>query len=320
MAANLATTFSPGAVTRRIPSNTRGRQWATHFWHQPYTTHWEMTHEDYTSIISRILAQLLAPMSSPVFKFQCSNDAAEHNWAPRKIQPQPGSYFASTIRHSPGFWIRVSRSNHPRPITKLPSPVASGAPNPHIWSTVHPYILAWNPTRYRSEVGPALLGESPVGERTNRVSPSTSYCREGSRMVANSPCPRNLISTLPGLAMAPLGLRISQATINAQGEIVPRHRLTHDQLFELQVGASVNSRVQFHKRTPSQCGTAHFMHNIVSLRRQHPTTRILLTELDFKAAYRRLHVAPAAAIQSVVTLDSLEFLALRLTFGEGGLP
>ncbi len=91
----------------------------------------------------------------------------------------------------------------------------------------------------------------------------------------------------------PLGL-ISQATIYARGEMVPKHRLTLDQSFEFQIGASINSQVRFDKLTPCQYGTAlkRFVHCIVALRCRHPTTKTLLTKLDFKAAYRRLTPGP----------------------------
>ena len=130
------------------------------------------------------------------------------------------------------------------------------------------------------------------------------------------PLPRHLISQLPGVVIAPLGM-VSQSNINARGEIVPKHRLTHDQSFEFTPGTSVNSRVITEELTLCCYGTAlrRFIHYIVERRHCHPKTRILITKLDVKAAYRRLHFASPTAAQAVVIFIQLALLALQLTFG-----
>ena len=279
----------------------------------------EITHEDYSRIISTILAQPLHPLSTPVFQFQCSIEAAEHNWA---ILTKFNLDLGAALSNQQGTPLAFG-SEFRSP--ELLEPLLNYHP---LWPRVRQTLiagvnfpLATLPEAQRTtEVRLALRRGNHQSVKQHIVAVQTLIWKE----VAHGwqlPLPRKLISELPGVAVAPLGL-VSQATINARGEIVPKHRLTHDQSFEFQAGASVNSRVQFDQLTPCRYGTAlrRFIHYIVDLQRRYPTTKILLTKLDFKAAYRRLHLAPATAIQSVVTLDALAFLALRLTFGGAPCP
>ena len=84
------------------------------------------------------------------------------------------------------------------------------------------------------------------------------------------PLPPENIRLLPDAVVAPIGL-VTQATINAHREIIPKDRLTHDQSFEFSPGrrTSVNARVKFDSLTPCRYSTAlqRFIHYIVDLRR-----------------------------------------------------
>ena len=57
-----------------------------------------------------------------------------------------------------------------------------------------------------------------------------------------------------------------------------------------------------------------FIHYIVDLRRTDPGTRILMTKLDFKAAYRLLHTSDTTASQAIVIIEDMALLALCMTF------
>ena len=112
---------------------------------------------------------------------------------------------------------------------------------------------------------------------------------------------------------------VTQATINKYGEMTPKDRLTHYQSFQFSKGTSVNARMIFENLTPPwRYGTAlwRFIHYIVDLRKIDPDTRILITKLDFKAAYRRLHTSGhTTASQAIVIINDIAILALRMTFG-----
>jgi hypothetical protein len=137
------------------------------------------------------------------------------------------------------------------------------------------------------------------------------------------PLPPRAALELPGAVIAPVGLA-DQLTINEHGEIVPKQRLTHDQSYNVVPGTkrSVNDRIDFESLTPCRYGHAllRFIHVIISLRLLHPCHPILLTKVDLKSAYRRLHYTAAMAVQACVLVCNLLLVALRLTFGGAANP
>jgi hypothetical protein len=137
------------------------------------------------------------------------------------------------------------------------------------------------------------------------------------------PLPPRAVLELPDIVIAPLGLA-HQFGINERGEIVPKARLTHDQSFNVIPGTrrSVNHRTLLHLLTPCRYGHAllRFIHVVLSLRARHPSTPILMTKIDLKAAYRRVHLAAQMALQACVMIGGLLLLALRLTFGGAANP
>jgi hypothetical protein len=100
------------------------------------------------------------------------------------------------------------------------------------------------------------------------------------------------IFLLPGAILAPMGL-VTQETITERGEIIPKSRLTHDQSFNPipKTVRSVHDCVRWEDLTPCQYGSAliHFIHIIVAFRTLYPRECILLTKVDWKSAYRRMH-------------------------------
>jgi len=57
------------------------------------------------------------------------------------------------------------------------------------------------------------------------------------------PLPPEILPKLPGASIAPLGCH-KQTTIDEEGNIIPKYRLTHDQSFPGPSGLSVNLRVK----------------------------------------------------------------------------
>jgi hypothetical protein len=107
------------------------------------------------------------------------------------------------------------------------------------------------------------------------------------------PLPPAVALLIPGAIIAPMGL-VEQATINEQGEIVDKLRLTHDQSFNPIKGThrSVNARVNpLRLTTPCMFGRSllRHIHQIVALRHRHPTKTILQSKVDWKSTYRCLH-------------------------------
>ena len=66
------------------------------------------------------------------------------------------------------------------------------------------------------------------------------------------------------------------------------------------------------------------IHYIIGCRQRHPTTRIWISKIDWKSAYRRQHFSHKTAVKSLtqVCIQGIWFLlmALRLTFGGKPCP
>ena len=107
------------------------------------------------------------------------------------------------------------------------------------------------------------------------------------------PLPKEVALELRRCEVAPLGV-VSQTTIGSDGAKETKLRLTHDQSFNATRGMrrSVNDRVVADKLTPVLFGRALlcFLHYTCRLKRQFPSDRLLITKVDCKSAYRRVHL------------------------------
>ncbi len=140
------------------------------------------------------------------------------------------------------------------------------------------------------------------------------------------PLPVDSLSDIPDAILNPMGIA-SQTTVNEHNEIIPKDRLTHN-LSHVWPSAqsSVNSRVDSEKLHPLIYGKMfqRLVHRIVAYRLQYPDLAIWLHKLDFKSAYRRMHVngktAASSATQVKFENTWLALLSLRLTFGGSPCP
>ena len=123
-------------------------------------------------------------------------------------------------------------------------------------------------------------------------------------------------------SIAPLGVQ-DQSSLSDDGVRIPKWRMTHDQTFPGEASKlSVNKRVL--KEELPKCLYGHallrMLHFIVDLRYKHPDRRILIGKFDLKAAFRRAHLSPESALESMSTLDDTLLVSLRLTFGGAPCP
>ena len=132
--------------------------------------------------------------------------------------------------------------------------------------------------------------------------------------------PLDKIKKIPGVVLAPLNIA-PQNTIDEFGRIVPKNRLTHDQSFCFKGGSgtSVNNRVRKQDLPPCMFGACirRLVNWIVAARRKHPNCRIPMSKIDFKSAFRRMHLNSEVAVQSCTQLPHLNIaiMSTRLTFG-----
>jgi hypothetical protein len=151
--------------------------------------------------------------------------------------------------------------------------------------------------------------------------------------------PAHIVPKIPGSIVSPMGV-VEQNTIDEQGRITNKWRVTHDQSFKFSSGTSVNSRVKQTELLHCLYGWAlkHFLHAIVYYRSKFPNTPLVMAKYDLKAAYRRVHFTWESALKSIVTLkglstaedspktdedkhlDQLALISLRMTFGGSPHP
>eukprot|EP00956_Cyclotella_meneghiniana_P025476 scaffold53298_cov92-Cyclotella_meneghiniana.AAC.1 len=135
--------------------------------------------------------------------------------------------------------------------------------------------------------------------------------------------PLNKLLRIPGVVLAPVNIQ-AQNTINEFGEIIAKDRLTHDQSFDFSPESSVNSRVITEKLLPVRYGHCirRIINWVVAARRKYPGVKIFACKVDYKSAFRRVHLAWKTALQTCTHLPEAEIaiLALRLTFGGSPCP
>ena len=137
------------------------------------------------------------------------------------------------------------------------------------------------------------------------------------------PLPQSAALMIKGCEVAPLGM-VSQTTIDEKGNAKSKLRLTHDQSFNPSrtEKRSVNDRVDASQLTVARFGKAfsRLIYHISYLRQLYPDERILMTKVDWKSAYRRIHLRPNTAVRSCTSIDGLLLMALRMTFGGSPNP
>ena len=138
------------------------------------------------------------------------------------------------------------------------------------------------------------------------------------------PLPVEAAMEIPNMEMAPLGVA-THLGINADGEFIPKMRVTHDLSFPGEyTESSINSRVVEEDLEPCMFGymLLRLIHYIVSLRRRYPDKKIWLRKEDFKSAFRRVHLHSSTALKSVVRMiiDDIDMILVSLRLPFGGAP
>ena len=106
------------------------------------------------------------------------------------------------------------------------------------------------------------------------------------------PIPVSWLPNIPGIAVTPIGVA-HQNTLNEEGEIIPKHRMTHDCSRPSKSGHSLNSRIDDEMMEECIYGNClwRILYQIHQLRLENPNVAILLSKLDFDSAYRRMSVS-----------------------------
>jgi hypothetical protein len=128
----------------------------------------------------------------------------------------------------------------------------------------------------------------------------------------NMPLPLSFARKIKSLLISPMNIAC-QNTIDFMDNIVPKDRLCRDHSMDFLPKSSLNSRARMLDHEPCHFGHAlnRLFHFIVHLHLRHPTKRVLMTNVDWKAAHRRVHMDVDTVPQCCTQLENLLLAALR---------
>ncbi len=128
--------------------------------------------------------------------------------------------------------------------------------------------------------------------------------------------PLSTVHSIQGALLAPMNI-MKQNTIDEQGQIIPKDRLTHDQSYPWRLGASINSRIWIKDLLPCPVGACirRLVNYAVAACKKYPNRRILATKINYKSAYRCCHLNWLTAVQTITQLpdEKLAIILLQLT-------
>lgn len=244
--------------------------------------------------------------SAPEFKFELSHNAANHNakvlkWHKFNLGIAINANFTSPLGYGSEF----------RP-TSILRPIFQWHLN---WSQLHLLLTNWSiwpldeldkEKRKQEDVEDALTFSNHKGA-TSQPELLWSLTKKDIKNGIGLVIPLSLARQIPGTLLAPMNIT-KQNTINEQGKIIPKDRLTHDQSFPLSSGPSVNSRVQVGKLLPCRFGgcICRIANYAIAAHRIYPNRRIYATKTDYKLVY-------LCFMQ--LTDKKIEIILLSLTFG-----
>jgi hypothetical protein len=272
-------------------------------------------------VIETIINTPLPEMIQPLFKFEFTNEAAEHNWKilqdfnldlDAALQAQQSSQLKFGSEFRPKEVLEPLLRHHPL-WPRLKSQLANGADFPLDELTIE---------KRKEDAMEALKFGNHKGVDENEdlfkdmMKGDVDF---GYSLII----PRDKLSKLEEAVISPMNIH-DQAGINELGEIIKKKRLTHNQSMTYISETSVNNRTQKDKLQDVMYGSCllRVIHQIVEYRKRHPNKRILIQKVDFKSAYRRTHLHPTTAIQTITQFVQmgLAFISLRLTFGGAPNP
>jgi hypothetical protein len=261
---------------------------------------------------------------APPFLFQCTQQAAAHNW--ETIQ-KFGS-LANTIQASKHSPIHYGSEFKP---ARLLAPLLRSH---KYWKrfdqmltngSKFPMQKYPNETLREQDFNQAISYGNHKSAENNMTILASHIQKEISKGWIVPLLPEHAARLNNGM-ISPMGV-VSQSTINDRGEIIPSNRVTHDLSFPGKLsGLSINSRTDMELLEPCQYGhmLVRTIHYIITLRLKFPNLPIALQKIDFKSAYRRQHLNADTAVQcmSSAWIESKHyvFLNLRLSFGGSACP
>jgi hypothetical protein len=130
------------------------------------------------------------------------------------------------------------------------------------------------------------------------------------------------VHKLVGVHLQPGGI-VSQHSIGSDGIRKLKKRFTHDLSFSLTLdAASINDRIDMTKYPDMVYGWCfpRILHYIASLRNRNPGRRIFISKYDYSDAYKRISQDADTAAATVIRVDGIAYVCLRMVFGGSPNP
>eukprot|EP00956_Cyclotella_meneghiniana_P032130 scaffold86951_cov48-Cyclotella_meneghiniana.AAC.2 len=274
-----------------------------------------------------IAQSLTATPAEPKMIFEFTKEAATHN---SNLLEHAGfdyeNYLKTTERNS-----TLTMGSELRPIEQLDKLLGHHPSYPLFrWNTIHgiDYPAADLPEPIRKQ---DLLDQIAKGNHKSALQ-KEAKAHVDKAMVSDIelgygiPITIECITKLKDAEVYPIGLQ-HQLTIDENGNIIPKKRISHDLSNKRETGRSINQRVNEYLLPSVLYGYAllRFLHLIHNIRWNNPGKVILMNKIDIEKAYRRFHTTPkiaskCIAIWPTATHDEIGVLLTRLPFGSSPAP
>ena len=136
------------------------------------------------------------------------------------------------------------------------------------------------------------------------------------------PVDADQVQNLRGVHLQPGGI-VSQYSINSDGSRKLKKRFTHDLSFSLTLdAASINDRIDMTKYPDMVYGWClpRILHYLAALRHRNPGRKIFISKYDYSDAYKRISQDAETAAATVIRVDDIAYVCLRMVFGGSPNP
>ena len=277
--------------------------------------------------IESIAESLITSPSKPQFKFEFTSEAADYNSA--LLEKAEFDYEKYLSKHEVNSTLTMG--SELRPIEQLDK-LFGHHPGYRLfrWNTIHGID-------YPAEDLPEPVRKKDLIEQIERGNHKSALHKDAKAHVDKAmisdielgygvPINIQCIKNLKHAEVYPIGLQ-HQLTIDENGNIIPKKRISHDLSNKRETGRSINQRVKEHLLPSVLYGYAllRFLHLIHNIRWNNPNKVILMNKIDIEKAYRRFHTTPKIASKCIAIWPTPEgqdigVLLTRLPFGSSPAP
>ena len=130
------------------------------------------------------------------------------------------------------------------------------------------------------------------------------------------------VHNLKGVHLQPGGI-VSQHSISSDGSRKLKKRFTHDLSYSITLeDASINDRIDMTKYPDMVYGWClpRILHYLASLRNRNPGRKIFILKYDYSDAYKRISQDAETAAATVIRVDGIAYVCLRMVFGGSPNP